>query len=203
MIETLTMIILSLGTLVFFISSIVFAKMDWRQANHFNSALIVSATTAVSYAVMLAIYLGTPTTDSLSTRWLFYIISCSLLIYHIAKVLRLNNNQRISAGYLMALIMITGFVAAEVSDLWFVLVIYLIGSAFYVLALKIIWQGTAHALAKLKPYLIYGWTGFPIVFLLSPAAFDLISLDSALALYLGLDIYTKIVFYKDYNQLVR
>jgi bacteriorhodopsin len=43
-------------------------------------------------------------------------------------------------------------------------------------------------------YIYFGWTVFPIVFALAPTGLGLIGAALANALYLLLDIYTKIVF---------
>jgi len=45
-----------------------------------------------------------------------------------------------------------------------------------------------------RNYIFFGWTVFPIVFLLAPTGLGLIGAAVANLLYLLLDIYTKIVF---------
>jgi bacteriorhodopsin len=43
-------------------------------------------------------------------------------------------------------------------------------------------------------YIFFGWTVFPIVFLLAPTGLGLFGAAVANLLYLGLDLFTKIVF---------
>ena len=43
-------------------------------------------------------------------------------------------------------------------------------------------------------YILFGWTVFPIVFVLAPTGLGLIGAALANLLYLALDIFTKIVF---------
>ena len=46
-------------------------------------------------------------------------------------------------------------------------------------------------------YILLGWTAFPVVFILAPEGYGLISATVSVGAYLILDIFTKIVFYID------
>jgi sensory rhodopsin len=93
--------------------------------------------------------------------------------------------------YLTAIVMGTGFLAARDTTAvrWFHFVISSI--AYILLVLKVLSTkraGWTHS------YIYFGWTVFPIVFLLAPTGLGLFGAAVANLLYLLLDLYTKIVF---------
>jgi bacteriorhodopsin len=48
---------------------------------------------------------------------------------------------------------------------------------------------------------LFGWSAFPLVFLLSPEGLNIITNPFAGIAYLGLDLFTKIIFYTQYSNL--
>ena len=87
----------------------------------------------------------------------------------------------------------TGFLAAR--DLTAIRWIHFAISsvAYILLVLKVLSVQTAGS-RWTHSYIYFGWTVFPIVFLLAPTGLGLIGAAVANLLYLLLDIYTKIVF---------
>lgn len=181
--------ILLLGIITFILSSAYFTI---KPKQGFNSAFLVSFVTLISYIVMLQGKFAT--NDIYWTRWLVYGISCPLLAFEISKRVGIDLNKSIFNVFLTAIVMITGALAsASAGD-------YKIG--FFVLStiafVKLIWSfynTKSDVLKTLTPYII-GWCVFPIVFIFSNEGVNnLIAVQNAAAIYLVLDIFTKIVFY--------
>jgi bacteriorhodopsin len=126
------------------------------------------------------------------TRWIFYAISCSLLMLEIARVKAIKESGSIvELIFLNVIVMGTGVLAAISSGLgrwiFFVLssIAYLIQICAVLKVDKAKWVNT---------YIYLGWTGFPVVFLLAPTGLEIFGSAFAMGLYLLLDVYTKIVF---------
>jgi sensory rhodopsin len=116
-----------------------------------------------------------------------------LLMYEIGQVKGVSGERLVQLMALTFIVMLTGFLAAR--DLgpvrW---AHFVISSVAYALLVR-------HVLSARRPegqwvnrYVFFGWTVFPLVFLLAPTGFGLIGAAVANLLYLLLDIYTKIVF---------
>jgi len=172
---------------LFLISSIVF-WFGWRK-KEFNSAFIVSAITTVSYTLMLQ--LGTAP----YIRWIGYAVSCALLAWVMAQYLGINKDNTRTILFVTPFVMLTGALASLsqgiVMIVWFV-----IGSLFYAVMVQKLITGNKELFKRVRPYIIFGWSVFPIIFLLSPEGFGIIPLTYAMIGYIILDIYTKIIFYK-------
>jgi sensory rhodopsin len=69
-----------------------------------------------------------------------------------------------------------------------------ISSVAYVLLVSQILSVKTTGSQWVSRYIFFGWTVFPIVFVLAPTGLGLIGAAVANLLYLVLDIYTKIVF---------
>lgn len=165
----------------------------------FNSAFLVSFVTLVSYVVMLQGKFAI--NDIYWTRWFVYGISCPLLAFEICKRVGLDLNKSIFNVFLTAIVMITGALAsASAGD--YKVAFFIISTAAFV---KLIWsfyQTKSEYLKNLTPYIALGWCVFPIVFILSNEGLaNLISVQNAAAIYLALDIFTKIVFYIQHNNI--
>jgi bacteriorhodopsin len=165
----------------------------------FNSAFLVSFITVISYTLMLEGSLASVGAEGgavYATRWLFYGLSCTLLMYEIAKFLKKSLPETIFLVYLTAIVMSTG-AAAAYFDGWYMIGFFVLSSVAYVmLAHSLVTAVSPHRAAVAK-YILVGWTGFPIAFLLAPDGFGLISALVAAILYLLLDVFTKIIFYLD------
>ena len=187
--------IFAAGLVVFTISSGYFYFKTQDQKG-LNTAFLVSFITLISYALM---WQGSFTVVTEAgepiywTRWTFYALSCTLLILEIARVKGIQDGKLVESIYLTAIVMLTGFLAArDLSDFrWIYLIISTI--AYGLLILKVL-PGKTPKSNWVNHYIFFGWTVFPIVFIFAPTGFGLIGAAAANLLYLGLDLYTKIVF---------
>lgn len=183
------------GLVVFALSSTYF-YFAGRNKNSLNSAFLVSFVTLTSYVLMWQGKLTVVTEAGQPifwTRWLFYAVSCTLLMVEIAQVKGLQGGRLVELLYLTAIVMFTGYLAAR--DLTAVRWIHFVISslAYALLVIKVLSVQTA-ASRWVNSYVFFGWTVFPIVFLLAPTGLGLIGAGVANLLYLVLDVYTKIIF---------
>ena len=186
-------IVFLVGLLIFALSSVYF-YLSGRKKNGLNSAFLVSFITLVSYVLMwqggltVATGAGQPI---YWTRWLFYSLSCTLLMLEIAQLKRIEGGGMVQLLYLTAIVMLTGLLAAR--DLSAVRWVYFVISsvAYVLLVTKVLLVKAAGWVTR---YIFFGWTVFPIVFLLAPTGVGLIGAGVANLLYLVLDVYTKIAF---------
>jgi bacteriorhodopsin len=168
----------------------------------FNSAFLVSFITIISYMLMLEGSLASVGAEGgvvYATRWLFYGLSCTLLMYEIAKFLQKSLAETIFLLYLTAIVMFAG-AAAAYYDGWYMIGFFVLSSVAYVrLVYPLLTSVSPHRGAVAK-YILVGWTGFPVAFLLAPDGFGLISAVAAAMLFLLLDVFTKVVFYLDLHK---
>lgn len=184
-----------IGLMLFAISSTYF-HFAGRSRTGLNTAFLVSFVTSISYVLMWQGEIITVTEAGepiFWTRWLFYIVSCTLLMVEIAHVKGIQDGHLVQILYLTGIVMFTGFLAARdlTTTRW---VHFAIGSVAYGLLVIKILLATTPASKWANHYVLFGWSAFPIVFLLAPTGLGLIGAAVANALYLVLDIYTKIVF---------
>jgi sensory rhodopsin len=166
-------------------------------------ASLVSGATALSYLIMidgsLAVELSTGTVHY--TRWLFYIISCTLLMTTFMKLLGSEKQHTTPILMLNGLVMLSGAYAAY-SETQLAITIFAFGSLFYLVQLLYLGKGSGDTASKLAlRYIFTGWTLFPVVFLLAPDGLGIINFSIATLLYLLLDIYTKIIFYLEVSKV--
>jgi sensory rhodopsin len=183
------------GLLIFAISSMYF-YFAGKNKNGLNSAFLISFVTLISYVLMWQGKIVAVTEAGQPifwTRWLFYMLSCTLLMVEIAQLKRIQGGGLVQLLYLTAIVMFTGFLAAR--DLtairW---VHFVISCAAYVLLVIGVLSAKTATSQWVNTYVFFGWTVFPIVFLLAPTGLGLIGAAVANLLYLVLDIYTKIIF---------
>jgi len=183
------------GLLIFAVSSIYF-YVTGKTKNGLNTAFLVSFVTLISYVLM---WQGNLTVVTQSgepifwTRWLFYALSCTLLMVEIASLKEIEGGRLVQVLYLTATVMVTGFLAAR--DLTAVRWIHFaISSVAYILLVANILSVRTNGSQWVHSYIFFGWTVFPIVFLLAPTGLGLIGAAVANLLYLLLDLYTKIIF---------
>jgi len=185
-----------LAGLLIFAGSSAYFYFAGKNKNGLNSAFLVSFITLISYVLMWQGKLTVVTEAGepiLWTRWLFYGLSCTLLMYEIAQLKQIRGERLVQLLYLTAIVMFAGLLAAR--DLTAVRWIHFVISsvAYIVLVSQVLSVQTARS-QWVRYYIFFGWTVFPIVFLLAPTGFGLIGAAVANLLYLLLDIYTKIVF---------
>ena len=184
------------GMSIFFLSSIYF--YFWRKKSQgLNTAFLVSFVTLISYALM---WQGSFVAQSASgepiywTRWLFYAISCSLLMLEIARVKGITSSGKVAELiFLNVIVMGAGTLSAVSSGLskW---IFFILSSIAYIVQISIVLKIREDKSNWINTYIYLGWTGFPVVFLLAPTGIGLLTAAIAMGLYLVLDIYTKIIF---------
>lgn len=128
------------------------------------------------------------------TRWLFYALSCSLLMYEIGRSLKLGKGTIATLIYLIVVVMITGALSA-VYEGSAMLSMFVVSTVAYIALLYKVFTAKSRNKPFFLKYIIAGWSVFPVVFLFAPEGYALISASTAAVLYLALDILTKIVFY--------
>ena len=187
--------VLLAGLLIFAVSSTYF-YFAGRKKNGLNAAFLVSFVTLISYVLMWQgkIIVVTEAGQPIFwTRWLFYASSCTLLMVEIAQLKRIQGGGLVQLLYLTAIVMSTGFLAAR--DLSAIKWVYFVISCVaYALLVTGVLSAKTAASQWVNTYVFFGWTAFPIVFLLAPTGLGLIGAAVANLLYLVLDIYTKIIF---------
>lgn len=183
------------GLLTFAVSSVYFYSAP-KSKDGLNTAFLVSFVTLISYVLMWQgnLTVVTPSGQTVFwSRWLFYGLSCTLLMVEIAKLKGIEGGGLVQLLYLTAIVMVTGFLAAR--DLTAVRWLhFIISSVAYVLLVARIFSASASGSQWVNSYIFFGWTVFPIVFLLAPTGLGVIGAAVTNLLYLVLDIYTKIVF---------
>jgi len=183
------------GLLIFAVSSVYF-YFTGRSRGGLNAAFLVSFITLISYVLMWQGDLTVVTRAEQPiywTRWLFYGASCTLLMLEIAQVKGIEGGELVQLLYLTAIVMFAGFLAAR--DLTIVRwAHFVISSIAYILLVARVLSARASESRWVNSYIFFGWTVFPIVFLLAPTGLGVIGAAVANLLYLVLDLYTKIVF---------
>lgn len=188
-------IILPAGALFFSLSSLYFLVTQ-KNSQNLNIPFLVSFITLISYLIMWQggfVTLNSNGEQLYWTRWIGYMFSCTLLMYTIASLIKSTPSKLINKIYLTALVMFTGLLAS-VSEGNFMLIFFGVSSFAYIL---LIWPIVTNKLAYkyINYFIVLGWTIFPIAFLLSPEGLGVINQTASAVIYLGLDLFTKIIFY--------
>jgi len=185
---------------VFFAAASTYFLFAYKK--DFNSAFLVSFITIISYALMLegsVASVGAEGGAVYATRWLFYGLSCTLLMYEIAKLLKKSQSETIFLLYLTAIVMVTGAAAAYFGD-WYMIGFFVLSSVAYALMMYPLLTAVSPHRAAVTKYILLGWTGFPLVFLLAPDGFGVISAATGAVIFLLLDVFTKVIFYLDLHK---
>jgi len=194
--DTLIEMIFAAAIALFAATSIFFLL---ARRKDFNKAFLVSFITIISYTLMLegsTVSYGAEGGEVYATRWLFYGLSCSLLMYEIARLLGKSGPETAFLLFLTVIVMGTG-AAAAYFDGWFKAGFFVISSAAYIVLVYPILASTSPNRNAVSKYILLGWTGFPLAFLLAPEGFGFITASVAAIVYLLLDIFTKLIFYFD------
>jgi len=194
-----TEIVFAAGIALF---SVAAAYFFWAYKKDFNSAFLVSFITIISYILMLEgslVSAGARGGEVYATRWLFYGLSCSLLMYEIARFLRKSQSEIVFLMFLTVIVMGTGGAAAYFEG-WYKIGFFVLSSVAYVLLVYPLLTSVSPNRSAVAKYILLGWTGFPIAFLLAPDGFGIITTTTAAILYLLLDIFTKVIFYFDLHR---
>ena len=191
-------VVLFTGIVMFACSSLYFWLTSKKE---FNSAFLVCFITLISYIIMYeGKFFGNLDTGSYWTRWVFYGLSCALLTYDISRQLNIAKGIQWLAVVLTPIVMFTGVLASVYSGtykwVWFV-----ISSIAFLAIAKIYYSTKSAELSRISRYFLFGWSVFPIVFLLSPEGLNIITNSFAGIAYLILDFFTKIIFYLQHSNL--
>ena len=183
------------GLAVFGASSIGF-YVTGRGKRGLNAAFLVSFVTLISYLLMWQGDL-TVTTGSgqpiFWSRWLFYGLSCTLLMVEIGELKGIEGGALTRLIYLTAVVMGTGFLAARDLTAFRWAHVAISSVAYALVAIEVLGSGSK-APGWVSRTVLLGWTAFPVVFILAPTGLGLVGSGIANLLYLVLDVYTKIVF---------
>jgi len=117
-------------------------------------------------------------------------------MYEIARFLKKSLAETIYLMCLTVIVMGTG-AAAAYFDGGYKFGLFVISSGAYVLLVYPLLTSASPNRGAVAKYIVLGWTGFPLAFLLAPDGFGLITAVTAAILYLLLDIGTKVLFYFD------
>lgn len=187
-----------LGFIIFTSAVIIFSlikkKNDYAVINK-----LVFLTTTISYTVLLSdIWILSSSFGQAiyPTRWLFYILSCSLLMYEIGKILNKSFLRQIELIILNIMVMLAGFLAS-ISLSPYKWLFFIISSLAFIFILQIIRDNSAsqnNFMKGVSCYIVFSWTLFPIVWFLAPTGIGFLSALATAFLYLCLDIITKIIF---------
>jgi len=191
-----------IGAAIFAISSLLFAYLETKKQTIkqvFRSHMFVSFITTISYVIM-ALMLATLIAENgeliFWSRWLFYMASCSILTVDIAHFFKIPNMKKIEIAILTALTMFCGFLASIIINIdrwWF----FALSSVAYIAMLLILFKQSKESETKHNSIMWYvgiTWSIFPIVWILAPTGFGIITTFNESIAYLILDLITKIAF---------
>ena len=191
-----------IGAAIFGLAALMFALIDKRRFGDnpfFGSNIFVSFITAISYVVM-ALALGTSVAENGQpiywTRWLFYVASCSILTVDIAFIANKNLFKKIEIALFTGITMFCGFLASWIVAFerwWF----FGLSTVAYISMLYILFNRSSDNEVKLnaiKWFVLVSWSLFPLVWIVAPTGFGVITTNIEALLYLALDFITKIAF---------
>lgn len=191
--------IFMIGLILFFSALIFFLAFKRKNSKIAMINMMICFVTLLSYAVLSKGW-GTVSSSGSEliypTRWLFYILSCSLLMWEIALILKKNKKQMMQMILLNSFVMLAGYFASIFTGL-FGWLFFVLSSVAFVLNLLIILSGYKKYNKFMKFivfYVLIFWTLFPVVWLLAPTGAQIFAAGLTALLYLILDLITKIVF---------
>ena len=197
-----TSIVFWIGSVIFAISSLMFAILENRRNNReivFRSHIFVSFITTISY-VFMALALLTGVADNGQpiywTRWLFYIASCSILTLDIAFIVKIPDSRKVEVALFTGLTMFCGFLASFITSVdrwWF----FALSSAAYVGMLYTLFKrydGSSKSSSPIMWFVVITWSLFPLIWVLASTGVGIFAADIEAINYLALDFITKIAF---------
>lgn len=189
------LIVFYLGISLFSLTTIIFLMLKKRNPRVASLNIIVNFVTIVSYALMVS-SLGVIAAMNGQliywTRWAFYAVSCSFLMVEISMILEIERRDIVEIVVFNSLVMLTGLFASISENLIKWLFFTLSTLAYFYVLFQIIRNRNDEEFLIL--FVAVFWSGFPVVWLLSPAGFMVLDAFWTAVLYLVLDLITKVYF---------
>ena len=188
-------IIFSVGAGVFTFTTITFLLLKKRNAEIASLNMIVNSVTIASYLLMISgLFVASAMSGDLIywTRWAFYAVSCSFLMVEISMLLGIDKSVKLEIIVFNSLVMITGLFASISEGIIKWLFFALSSVAYLYVLFQIIKHGSNERF--IVSFVAIFWSGFPIVWVLSPAGLMLIDAFWTALFYLVLDLITKVYF---------
>ncbi|TFG18381.1 MAG: hypothetical protein EU531_00040 [Promethearchaeota archaeon] len=188
-------IIFYIGAGVFTLTSITFFLLKKKNLEVASLNMIVNFVTIASYLLMVSgLFVASAVSgDSIYwTRWAFYAVSCSFLMVEISMLLSIDKSIKLEIIVFNCLVMITGLLAS-VSEGIIKWLFFTLSSVAY---LYVLFQIIKHRSNEkfIVAFVAIFWSGFPIIWILSPAGLMLIDAFWTALFYLVLDLITKVYF---------
>jgi len=188
-------IIFYIGAGVFTLTSITFFLLKKKNPEVASLNMIVNFVTIASYLLMVSgLFVASAISgDSIYwTRWAFYAVSCSFLMVEISMLLSIDKSIKLEIIVFNSLVMITGLLAS-VSEGIIKWLFFTLSSVAY---LYVLFQIIKHRSNEkfIVTFVTIFWSGFPIIWILSPAGLMLIDAFWTALFYLVLDLITKVYF---------
>nr|MBD3197677.1 schizorhodopsin [Candidatus Lokiarchaeota archaeon]MBD3202071.1 hypothetical protein [Candidatus Lokiarchaeota archaeon] len=188
-------IIFFVGIVIFSVTSLSFLILKRNNPKVASLNMIVNFVTIGSYILMASGLAVLPATNGeliYWSRWAFYAVSCSFLMVEISIILKFDKWTKLEIIIFNSIVMITGLFASVTNDLikW---LFFSLSTAAYVYVLTQIFRNRSEN-RFVEAFVLIFWTGFPIVWLFSPAGFMVLDAFWSALIYLLLDLITKVYF---------
>ena len=188
-------LIFYVGIGIFTITTIMFLVLKKKNPKVASLNMIVNFITIASYILMVSELgvLSAMSGDSIYwTRWAFYAMSCSFLMFEVSMILEIDSRTTLEIIVFNIMVMITGLFASitEGPVKW---LFFALSSIAYVNVLYNISKNRSEQ-KFLVFFVIIFWSGFPIVWLISPAGLMILNSFWTALFYLVLDLITKVYF---------
>lgn len=188
-------IIFYIGAGLFTFTTITFLLLKKRNPKVASLNMIVNVITIASYLLMVSglFVVISMTGDAIYwTRWAFYAVSCSFLMVEISMLLGIDKQDKIEIIVFNSLVMITGLLAS-ISEGIIKWLFFTLSSLAYLYVLFHIFKHRSNA-KFIVIFVAIFWSGFPIIWILSPSGLMLIDAFWTALFYLVLDLITKVYF---------
>ncbi len=188
-------IIFYIGIGIFSFTTLMFFVLKKKNPKMASLNMIVNFITIASYILMMSELGVIPalTGDLIYwTRWAFYAVSCSFLMYEISMILGIDNRTVLEIIVFNSIVMLGGLYASitEAPVKWY---FFILSSIAYIYILYQIGKNRADKNFTVVFVIIF-WSGFPLVWLISPAALMVLNSFWTALIYLVLDLITKVYF---------
>jgi sensory rhodopsin len=188
-------IIFIIGIGLFSLTTIMFLFLKKRNPKVASLNMMVNFVTIISYTLMVSglFVISATNGDTIYwTRWAFYAVSCSFLMVEISMILGIDNAKRLEILLFNAMVMITGLFASISVDLIKWLFFIMSSMAYLYVLYQVIKNRSERKFIVI--FVVIFWSGFPLVWILSPAGMMVLNAFWTALFYLVLDFITKVYF---------